>query len=233
MSKKFNENGVILWQGRSHYTQDEIVVVATGLKSKSANLKTGDLIQTWILLRDISPCDASKAGVDTAICGSCPMRRSTGGACYVTLHKAPTTIWKAYKRGSYRQATAQDLKILRARIVRIGSYGDPAAVPIKVWRSVAGKSRTGYTHGWRRKKSLQSLAMASVENIEGAIEAQKKGWRTFRVLKPGEEKLSTEILCPAVSKGISCDKCKLCKGNTTKAKSVAIPAHGNLVSRIK
>jgi hypothetical protein len=60
MPNKFNPNGKILWEGNSPLTGDPIVCIITGLKSKSSNEKTGDMLQTVILRTDIEPHIAHK-----------------------------------------------------------------------------------------------------------------------------------------------------------------------------
>ena len=46
---------MIIYEGPSLLDGQQIVVIATGIKSKSSNGKTGGMIQTWILLCDIDP----------------------------------------------------------------------------------------------------------------------------------------------------------------------------------
>jgi hypothetical protein len=53
---------------------EPIVVIATGFKRSSANPKTGDMLQTWILRRDVAPFAAIHNGADASICGDCPLR---------------------------------------------------------------------------------------------------------------------------------------------------------------
>ena len=52
---KKNNNGLILFKGRSLINDMPIVVIATGLKAVTSNKKTGDMIQTWILYDGIEP----------------------------------------------------------------------------------------------------------------------------------------------------------------------------------
>ena len=47
-----------------------------GIRTASANPKTGDMIQTWILRSDMHPLEAIKSGSDYGICGSCIHRGS-------------------------------------------------------------------------------------------------------------------------------------------------------------
>ena len=66
--------------------------------------------------------------------------------------------------------------------------------------------------------------MASVESEKLAIQAQSRGFRTFRVRKPGAELLPGEIECPS-SAGVQCIDCRLCNGNK-QARNISIEAHG-------
>jgi hypothetical protein len=78
--------------------------------------------------------------------------------------------------------------------------------------------------------------MISADTPEQAKQARLEGKRTFRVIPVAEWKannkgalLGSEILCPAseeAGKRTTCNECKLCKGQTIKAKSIAIVAHG-------
>ena len=70
-------------------------------------------------------------------------------------------------------------------MVRLGTYGDPAAVPASIWSDLVAYSdgHTGYTHQWRTSPGLRGLCMASVDSEEEAIEAWALGWRTFRVIR--------------------------------------------------
>jgi hypothetical protein len=45
---------------------EPIVVIATGFKRSSANPKTGDMLRTWILRRDVAPFAAIHNGADVS-----------------------------------------------------------------------------------------------------------------------------------------------------------------------
>ena len=49
------KNGYILFEGKSEIDGKDIVVIATGLNVNSNNDKTGSMVQTWILCKDIDP----------------------------------------------------------------------------------------------------------------------------------------------------------------------------------
>lgn len=230
---------MIIWKGRSQLDGQPIVLIATGLKNKSNNPKIGAMVQTWILVDGLHPQEALKTGADESICGNCVHRGEAGKnrTCYVRMH-GPAAVWRAYQAGSYVDVS-NDLQQAQAavagRIVRLGAYGDPAAVPSEVWRTLLAnvKGHTGYTHQWRTcDQILRDFCMASVDSLQEMSEAVRKGWRTFRV-RSSETSLSKgEIVCPAAEeagKRTTCEKCRLCNGKPNDAdarKNIAIVVHG-------
>jgi hypothetical protein len=231
-------NGFIFYRGPSMIDGAPIVAIATGIAGrKSRNEKTGGgLIQTWILRDDMSPVDAVKAGADVSICGDCVHRGDGYGAnrsCYVTVFQAPLVVWKSSRKGLYPELTAEAAAdLLEGRMVRLGSYGDPAAVPFEVWQTMLARisAKTGYTHQWRKFPALKAFAMASCDTVADFEQAKAEGWRTFRVRAASEPVLPREVICPASKEAgakTSCDACKACGGLTAKAKAdIVIMAHG-------
>ncbi len=66
--KVTNKNGVVLYEGHSRFSSDQsVVVIVTGLTRQSENLKTGNMLQAWILPRLINPLEAINTGRDAAI----------------------------------------------------------------------------------------------------------------------------------------------------------------------
>ncbi len=229
-------NAVVLYTGPSLFDGSPIVVIATGLRRASKNEKTGAMIQTWILRQDEHPAVVVASGIDGAVCGTCPHRAGSG--CYVNASKAPSSVWSSWRRGRVPLADESTRALLRSMPLRIGSYGDPGAVPLSVWASVTspGQRRTGYTHAWKTRPDLAPYAMASVDSaVEGHV-ARAQGWRTFRVIadeldagaRPGE------IECLSESKGRSCADCGLChgKGPTSAKVSIWITAHGSAARKV-
>lgn len=220
------DNGKILFE-----TAD-VVCIATGFKSKSANSKTGGMIQTWFLWKHSNPIDAIKSGDDAAICFDCPHRGDGTGkdrACYVNIGQAPLAVWKCWKRGGYSLWNG-DTGIFKGRVVRFGSYGEPVLMPRRMMERIASASLgwTGYTHQWRKFTTRKRWLMASVDNETQAQRATGKGWRTFRVAT-AQSPLANEVQCPASEesgKKTTCAACLLCSGTTKQARSVAIMAHG-------
>lgn len=231
-----NPNGVVLYEGPSQLDGAPIVVIAVGLKQHSTNSKTGAMIQTYILRRDVAPIDAVRSGQDESICGGCKHRgdgTGKGRSCYVTLMHGPRGVFLAYQNGRY--APADKLRLVGlGRMVRLGTYGDPAAVPQHIWTGLLLNARgwTGYTHQWRTiDPSWASLCMASVDSEAEMHEAHALGYRTFRVTPIGEGAIrGKEVVCPAseeAGKKTTCIECRACMGTSGKAKvSIQIAAHG-------
>lgn len=228
----------VIYRGPSLMDGAPIVVLA---QSNSHNRKTGDMVQTYIIRSDIDPISASRTGQDSSICGDCihrgkPSDKATGQAidrtCYVTLAHGPLGKYKAFKRGAYPEAFGHNAirAIGLGRMVRLGTYGDPAAVPNYIWESLidAAQGWTAYTHG--KSNPMPQHIMTSADSLPQAQAAWSRGERTFRVIKAlGDVVKGREVLCPAsdeAGKRATCETCKLCAGASVKGKSVAIVAHG-------
>lgn len=221
--------GVIFYEGPSMLDGKPIVAVAT---PATDNRKTGDMIQTWILRRNIDPVRAVATGADRSICGDCfhrgaPDRPRT---CYVNIGQAPLAVWRAYRRGSYERGSLAGLvERLGGKPVRMGAYGDPVAVPWQSWTGIHdARLWTGYTHQWRQliATPFRNVLMASCDNALEMAEAAAAGWRAFRVTAIGESAPAGAIECPA-SKGAECASCGLCSGlQRQAAPHIFIPAHG-------
>tara|TARA_R110001606_G_scaffold83985_1_gene191496 strand:- start:135 stop:482 length:348 start_codon:yes stop_codon:yes gene_type:complete len=103
------------------------------------------------------------------------------------------------------------------------------AVPEYIWRSLTSAAEyvTAYTHG---ANTMPDMVMTSADNAAQAHDAWGKGERTFRVISSLDKIIKgKEVLCPASEEAgarTTCAACKLCGGNSVKAKSVAIVAHG-------
>ena len=233
--------GVVLWQGKSLIDNERIMLVATGiLDSTTANRKTGDMIQTYILRRDMHPMFARRLGEDKSICGDCKHKEYS--TCYVNLCHGPIAVFKAFHDGAYRPWQAEDISLFQDRYVRFGTYGDPAAVPFEVWETIAKASKgyTGYTHQWKKcDQRLQKYCMASVDSIKGFnkefFQAQLMGWRTFRVRENLEnELLDNEFVCPASKEAgvkTNCEHCRACSGTSSKTnKNPVIMLHVGMES---
>lgn len=233
----------IIYQGPSLLDGEEIVVIA---QTKTRNVKTGDMVQTYILRADMDPVTANRIGADVSICGNCPLRgtpnltkekgQADGRGCYVTLIHGPASVYRTFAAGKYPAARghAAIAAIGKGRMVRIGTYGDGAAVPSYIWDSLCSQSAgwTAYTHQseWAGAAADPARFMVSVQSSADAKAAWDNGGRTFRVIADVADMVKgKEILCPASAEAgyrTTCDTCGLCAGASIKAKSIAIVAHG-------
>ncbi len=228
-------SGFIFYQGPSVLDGQPIVGIVT---TKTTNRKTGNIAQTWILRADQSPLDSVQAGADSSVCGSCPLRHSVGGSCYVNLSHGPRAVYGAFKRGVYGEVSLRHIgEKLRASGLglRLGSYGDPAAVPFNIWDTLTkyAKYSLGYTHQIRHKnfdKRMLSLCMVSTETPKQTAAINAENLRTFRVVESYDQLMKGEIICPSES-GSNCAECRLCNGADKKGPNVAILVHGVLKKR--
>lgn len=245
-------NGFVIYEGPSRIDGAPIVVIATGRTAarrradKGANAKTGAMVQTYILRADVHPMEAIASGKDASICGGCKHRRRAivitkrNGqtvtkfvrTCYVNIGKGVTVVYDAWKRGVYPVASADMLaSIGRDLGIRLGTYGDPAAVPTDVWEALLSEASfwTGYTHQWQSARLADTLrfCVASVDDMAQFEKARARGAGTFRVVPVGEQPLDGEIVCPAsaeAGKRTVCADCRMCAG--PNALNVVIQAHG-------
>ena len=225
------ENGVF-YRGPSLIDGAPIVGVAI---YSDRNGKTGRVLQTYILREDINPLEASKTGADVSICGTCPLRgtptddpaqkQAAGRRCYVNLGQGPLAVFRALERGRY--ADVDPATMGAGRMVRVGTYGDPAAIPGEVWDAMLSQATTwtAYTH---QKPWRPDIAMQSADTLDEAQAHWRAGRRTFRVLTGlADLDLVNEALCPAskeAGRRIQCAACTLCKGSA-RGKSIAIVEH--------
>jgi hypothetical protein len=223
--------GLVLWQGPSRLDGQPIVAIVTGLRRPSSNRDTGPMLQVWILRADLNPVAAARRGADRSVCGDCPLRN---GACYVRIGWAPLAVYQGFRRGAYAPYRRDRYRhLFFKRAIRIGAYGDPAAVPSSVWRSflpLAG-THTGYTHRWADcDPELRQWLMASVDTPEQFEQARSLGWHTFRIRLPGEPLLAGEFVCPKSAEGgrrLLCIQCGACKGGAWSGQATpAIVVHG-------
>lgn len=224
------------------YETRDIIGLST---TNSQNGKTGNMVQTFFLLKNHEPHQAFKDAYQNTqapqnkVCGGCP--HLTNGTCYVTWFQAPLSTYRRYLRGGHGETISNpnpdNLPI------RLGSAGNPTVAPIELIKELveSAPSHTGYTHEWKldEKQAYRKYLMASVDNPYEAKQAKLKGWRYFRVRKPGDTTLYVnEIICPAttergIAAGVTCASCGLCSGTSNKAKcDIVVDAHGKAKSKI-
>ena len=228
--------GFVFYDGPSAIDGSPIIGIAT---LKSRNVKTGDMVQTFILRADMAPLRAIETGDDAAVCGDCPHRGTT---CYVDVGKSVQQVFGAWARGSYPLVSpTQGAKIVAGRAVRMGAYGDPAAIPARHWRALLklASGHTGYSHQWRQAfaQGLRDMVMASADTASERDTARAMGWRTFRVRTEVEQLGAREIVCPASDEGgkkRQCIDCQACDGADRAGKaSVAIIVHGRMAKHFQ
>lgn len=257
--------GVILWRGNSAMDNTPIVLVATKFDAGSDNEKTGAMVQTFILPDPIAAgisvngsnpakiVDWLKSTGAISICGDCPhawqfnpeTNQYEKGSCYVREYQSPAAILGAVYRGSYPIAgidfPTEWIPFLAVGLmVRLGSYGDPAACDPQTVKAFVSRAigRTGYTHMWKSKYetakanalSLSAVVMASCDNEGESETAKQLGFRSFIVVPRNEAFASRSILsvgahvknsmiCPAskefekvTGRLSNCFKCGACSG---------------------
>jgi len=213
------------------HENSKIVVIGTGLERKSQNAKTGDMLQIFIMLKDVNPVQAVTDGIAAkTICKGCPF--ASGSGCYVNVGQSVLSIWKAYKRGSYERAHPKDYsRIFGGRKVRFGAYGNPSMIPLSIVKAIAKVSNgwTGYFHDWHLMPKAKAAAyaeyfMVSTDTEESRLHAESNKWRYFHV---SPSKPSNAMECLSDAKGLSCAQCLLCAGNgKARQKSIWINPHG-------
>lgn len=234
---------MIIYNGPSLIDNKPIIAIAV---KTSSNSKTGNMIQTYIMRADLDPRDANKSGEDYSICGNCKHRGISNNdpaaklaknrSCYVVIGQGPTGVYKAFKRGKYPAAkNNQDItNFAQGRMVRLGTYGDPAAVPSHIWDNLLlnAKGHTAYTHQSNINTAdvRKDLFMISADSIKEAKIAWQNKARTFRIINVITEKTDNEIICPATAEGgnkTDCNSCGLCQGAHSTAPSIAVIKHGS------
>lgn len=193
-------------------------VILTGLENPSSNVKTGPMIQSYIM---------GDNGCDQCV---------SQDICYVSRGLKP--VKDKFESNRYMEAKGLDLSNRR---VRLGAWGDPAFVPKATFDALNLKKYTGYTHFWREDfaQEYRGYLMASVETIEALELAESLGWKCYYNMVDvslghiSEEEVlerlgSRAISCTFVTKGTQCYDCLLCSDRATK--HILIKPHGNKLS---
>jgi len=258
------EGSAVVWEGPSMIDGEPTIVIVTGLKpGASKNSKTDDMVQSFILRSDVDPVTAVQMGLDFSICGYCQHRGTPiidddddgphqHRSCYVAVGKSVIRVYGTWENGRYQDVSPVDVGRICAefsRPFRCGTYGDPAAVPLSVWKPIVSRAagHTGYTHQWRmfpeRAAGLSRLFMASCETIDDYRDARSMGYRTFSSTPGGRLPIQgEETICPAseeAGKRSTCASCMLCGGTAgmggrlDSVKSIVINPHGFLVGNLQ
>lgn len=224
-----------VWSGPSAIDGTPIVVLATKAATpKAANSKTGDMWQFYILPDGVKPTTAIATGQDRAVCGDCVHRKVNSGTCYTygTGIVAANGMTRVHDAGNSREFSPT---MVAGSTVRLGSYGDPAAVPYDVWAPIVAASNgwTGYTHQWRTcDQRFKSLCMASCDGTDDMAQATAAGWRTYTVVPVGTGRIPGAVPCP--SPRVKCEDCLKCSGTGAGRRgNVSIQAHGVLAGKFR
>lgn len=242
---------IVIYRGPSMLDGADIVALAS---VGSSNVKTGSMIQTWIMRADLHPSEASARKADASVCGQCPRRHSLGGDCYVQIVHAPRSVWESWDRqGRPGENWSDERQILalqsdaRAYGLRLGSYGDPMAVPYTVWQDLISalqpRSIVGYTHQWDASARIlatfdragyswfRDQIMASCDSTADAKQARSLGWRFFLAIPesdflgdwpPNGRTVMGAIQCPATVSDRTCDECGACNGSQGRPDRVSV-----------
>lgn len=249
--------GFLVYRGQSMLVDDDCTILGILIEKteneKMKNAKKIDVPQLYIIGEEYKPQVYVENGTDDIICGDCPYR--SGNGCYVLPFHGPRAVWEAYVNGKYgfdsRKGLSQALVWLFKNKdkykfkVRLGAYGDPAALPSWVTGPLSAvvNGRLSYSHQWEdeRFQHLKHYTMASVDSIEQKKKAQNMGWATFRVRLPGQSILPDEIQCPADKifyegkPRSNCAMCGLCQGTSffwdKRKNGVSIVVHGSRKKR--
>lgn len=239
-------NSTVLYDGPSMF--DGATPIIAAYTEHSENRKTGPVGQVTIILRDVAPTTAIRSGQDSAICGGCIF--AGGNGCYVIPAFAPAAIYRAYHSGNINQFNHDAIKrMVDCQPTRIGSYGDPLAIPLDVLKIAIGKAgHTGYTSSWQDARALEykDYLMASVHTLSDHNRAVALGFRTYFTAIDGTDPASIGLtLCPASNeaktqrelagkpKHITCADCLLCDGSGRQANNIYSFTHGGPAVKAK
>ena len=226
---------VVLWSGPSMLTGDPIMVVASRVREPSSNSKTGDMIQIYILPLDTHPAHAwHRGGIESVCPSACAHRSDNDKTCYVAWERLGA-LWLAARKAIAAGRVGVSDGYFKGAIVRFGAGGDPSAVPLAVWESVASDARgwSGYTANWRDlSEDWALLFMASASTLPDVWRARSKGWRIYASSEsPAMDTALSAAgvkVCPSHTVGLQCTACRQCDGTTRGARrpDYFIPLHG-------
>jgi hypothetical protein len=229
-----------VYETTNHLGQECVVQVQHG----SANSKTGDSVQVWVLPKSWV-FEGEKAMIDDeASCMDCPHSKRANRSCYVRkgfaeygLKSKVKSLNSGHKSGKLEIRPIDELvqyegDKVKGKFIRFGAYGEPVLLgenTVKLLVSLAS-NWTGYTHQWHLDNYswANKYFMASVETEALKNKANSRGFRTFRVRSKKDEITKQEVVCPASKEAgriTTCNNCALCKGASSKAKDILIFKH--------
>ena len=158
----------------------------------------------------------------STVCFDC---KHLNGACYVD-ERGIAAQHRSFTNGKNYVADVK-LRHFKNRFVRVGQWGDPAVVGFERVKKIAGIAVgvVGYTHQWLTcDQRLKGLLQASVDTVDEMLEANRMGWKTFRVKLPEDPVYFGELVCPnQLDKDVQCISCGICDGQKA---NVVIDVHG-------
>lgn len=189
----------------------------------------------------------------TTHCVDCPMK---GNGCYAQHGMVAFHVRKLDEnarashaspvRSARQEARGIDALKAKGQGLRLHTSGDcPTTEAAEIVADAAerfvkrgGGTPWTYTHAWRRvrRSAWGSVSvLASVETLDDARRAMKRRYAPARVVpkfagdKAWKEGDVTWIPCPAQTRDVTCDNCKLCwnaTGLLQRGAGIAFEAHG-------
>ena len=217
--------------------------------ARSSNRQTGD-VPSIAIGRTKKEMRASCAHSDCPLFHATMKARSDRGwakkhkashtKCYAwdgTTNMAAASQVKKHARGGDTTLTkALADRLWSARMVRVGSIGDPSWLKeeeaCEMLDAIEDEGLTviGYTHGWQRAPWLKGRLMASVDTNAEAVTAMRRGWGVAVILPPGHTDPTFTVggrvgkTCPVkLGEPTDCNSCLYCDGNGL----VGFPRHDN------
>ena len=254
---KCNMNGYVLYEGTKY------VCIATGIKQPSQNVKTGPMIQIFMIVKDVHPVEAMKTGENVHVCFSCKHRPATdeerakgikGGACYVDVAKSVAQVYKTYRKGRYQNICGEKIpepndvdsylklgsatieEIFSGRNVRFGAYGEPVLIPhpmVKKIISVAS-GHTGYTHTWMNP-AFDAYKQFFMASADTDQEYEIAKRKGWRTFRVSTswDMKPNEMICLNSWQNKTCFECLQCNGAGGNRRDIIIKVHGKSKSNFK
>jgi len=224
-----------------------IVNVLVCKPSQNSKIGFGFVVQTYhFSIEQVQNLDFKS---DLANCLNCPYSFSSNtelsGKCYTHKGLQKLGLNSMLKRLNKNKESYTEfnnthflqfmdyVNKVKPILVRFGAYGEPVLMDFNVVDSFNKYRSTGYTHNWRNTETAETFTtkfMASVHTIKEKEQANKLGFRTFRVINKDDQSntVKNEINCPASKEsGLNktCIECGLCNGFVKKMKNIYINVH--------
>jgi hypothetical protein len=214
------------------FKHNNVINVIQLKPSANSKIGFGYIVQTY----HFSPDQFNDFKADSLNCLGCPFSFSSktelSGKCYThkgmqrwglnsMLKKLSKLDINEFNSDKFDALMAK-VKIVNPSLVRFGAYGEPTLLPMYVVEQLTKYNHTGYTHAWRKFPQFSGIFQASVHSLVELAQANKLGYKTFRI---ADVKERSEALCPAskeAGKKKTCVECRMCNG---AMKNVVIAQH--------